>query len=324
MPKPFFLTVSKPYFHKYKAKCFVLLCAILFATPSVSGQASDEDPAVCQKFQPPESKSGQLVDWLLRNGYEMKEQGCWQTYIQLGPQGMQEAAMHSRFQDRVRIALAVASIYFYQGDYDQSRKVAEEASNYAQEHEEWDGYIASLAHLSGVARAQGRDEAALGYTKKGMGVIEKHPPVDPYLKAKTLYNLGAFLSDSNKPDLGRARIALVRSLALYHHLKNHYEIVRTHLRLARIDYLEGHYDSALIVIESVKKLEALAGAESPRTRMLTHYMAAKVHHRLENWDTARAEVLKSLALSDRMNAREDGKRARALLAAIDNKTFVND
>ncbi|WP_252179020.1 tetratricopeptide repeat protein [Endozoicomonas sp. 4G] len=320
MQKPFFLTVSQPCLHKYKAKWFVFLSAVLFAHAAVAeGQVSNEDPAVCQKFQPPQSESGQLVDWLLRHSLEMKREGCWQAYIQLGPQAMREAAMQSRFEDQVRIALTVASIYFYRGDYDQSRKVAEEACNYAQEHEEWDGYIFSLSQLSAVARAQGRKEAAMEYSEKGMEALEKYRPVGPFLEAKMLYNYGALLSDSDKPDLDRARIVLKRSLALYEVLKDVDEIVRANLRLARIDYLEGKYDRALAVIESVEAIP-----KSARSQMLYHYLLAKTHHRMEDWEIAAAEALRALALASRMNASEDEKRARALLTAIGNMAFVND
>lgn len=319
MQKPLFLTVSKSYFPKYNAKCFVLLCAILFSHEAVGGeQVSDEEPAICQQLQPPESKSEQLVDWLLQNGSKMKQEGCWQTYIQLGTQGMQEAAAQSRYQERVRIAMDVSSMYFYLGDYDDCRKLAEEASNYAHEHEDWDGYVSSLSLLSGVARAQGHKEA-IDYAEKGMEVLQKQRSVDPYLEAKTLYNLGAALSDVGEPDLDRARVALVKSYALYHYLNNPYEIVRSGLRLARIDYLDGDYDRALTVIRSIEPL-----IEGARSQMLYHFMLAKIHHRKKNWGKARAEALESLALADRLNAKVDGERARAWLAAIDNKTFVED
>ena len=319
MPMPLFLTIENHCFHTFKAKFLVLLCVTFFTCSAVSQvQMSDDESAICQKLQPPKDKPELLVDWLLQNDFKLKQEGCWQTHIRLGARGMEDAGMQSRFLDRARIALNVASSYFYLGDYDNCRKLAEEASNYAREHKDWKEYITSLYLLSGVSRAQGRKEAVY-FAEKGMEELKKHQPNDRYLKAKILYNLGGALSDLAEPDLDRARIAMMESHTLYHELNNQYEIVRSGLRLARIDYLKGEYISALAVIQSVE-----VHLERPRSRMLYRYMMAKILHRMKKWDRAKTEALESLAWADRLNAKVDEERTRVLLGAIDNKTFVKD
>ncbi|WP_236631462.1 tetratricopeptide repeat protein [Endozoicomonas numazuensis] len=319
MPKPLFLTGVDFWFCQFKVRCFVLLCVVLFTQSSVSQlQVSDEEPVICQKLKPPKNKPEQLVDWLLKNGHRLKHEGCWKSHISLGTRGMEEAAKQSRFLDRARIALNLSSSYFCLGDYDSCRKLAEEASHYAREHKDWKEYITSLYLLSGVSRAQGRKEAVY-YAEKGMEELQKHQPDDHYLKAKILYNLGGALSDLEEPDLDRARAAMMESHSLYHGLKNQYEIVRSGLRLARIDYLKGNYISALAVIQSVE-----VHLERPRSRMLYHYMMAKILHRMKKWGRARTEALESLAWADRLKAKVDEERTRTLLDAIDNKTFVKD
>ncbi|WP_062270559.1 hypothetical protein [Endozoicomonas arenosclerae] len=318
MPQLLFLNFDH-CFLKHVSKHLVFLWLLLFIDPAFSQeQKSNEEPAICQKLKPPRNKPEKLVDWLLENGHRLKQEGCWQSHIRYGTRGMEEAAMKSRFLDRARIALNVSSSYFYLGDYDNCRKLAEEAGNYAREHQDWKEYITSLYLLSGVSRAQGRKEAVL-FAEKGLEELKKHKPDDAYLKAKILYNLGGALSDLDEPDLDRARSAMLESHKLYHEMNNQYEIVRSGLRLARVDYLKGDYISALAVIQSVE-----VHLERPRSRMLYHYMMAKILHRMKKWDRARAEALESLAWADRLHAQIDEERSRALLKAIDSKTFVKD
>jgi tetratricopeptide (TPR) repeat protein len=294
----------------------ILALIVVFSVQCVTSTAAE--PAVCLDLVPLDDDQVDLVGWLIENSRTLKKEGCWQSHITLSKKGMEEADKQRRYREKTEIALQVSSSYFYLGDYKTSRILAEEAGSYAQKHEFRKETIESLYLRSGIARAEGRKEA-VDLARQALTQLETHRPDDRYLRAKIYYNLGAAYSDGAEPNLSKARETLLKSNELYHTLNNHYEIVRSGLRLARVDYLKKDYIKALATIQSVEVY-----LETPRSSMLYHFAMAKILSRLKKWRQAKTEVLQALSLAGSLGASVDQKRAEQLLHAIEQKTTIED
>lgn len=297
-------------------KLIPVIALLLFPVSLLAGPASAE-PARCLEMAPLVDDQVDLVSWLLKEGESLKKAGCWLTHVRLGEQALKEAAKKHRLVDRTRLAIQLASSHFYLGQYQQAKALAEEARVSADRQFLWKELIESLYLLSACERVAGHPDA-VKLAKEALGILEKKVPDQLFLRAKVLYNLGAAYSDGEDKDLPRARAALQEANSIYRQLDQPYDVVRTGLRLARVDYLKKNYASAF---KEAKSLEPLLS--DPRSHMLYHYQLGKILHRQKKWSQARSEAQQALSYARSLEARADQDRCEKLLEAIRSKTFVD-
>ncbi|MGI9276509.1 MAG: hypothetical protein ACR2PT_16895 [Endozoicomonas sp.] len=248
----------------------------------------------------------------------LKKHGCWSTHVDLGERALNTVVAKRRQPEELQLSLQLASSYFYLGNYRRCAELADAAGRIAKDSGLWPERVESLYLKSAVARVNG-DKNAVALSEEALNYSERHLPDDRRLRAKILYNLGAALTDSEKPDLVMARTWLKEASRTYHQQHDDYEIVRTGLRLARVEYLRKHYRQALKETLSVEK-----HLKEPRAKMLYHYQVAKIEHRLSHWSKAREEALQALALALSLEALKDRQRIEALLAVVRKREFLDE
>ena len=276
------------------------------------------EPSSCLELQPIADEQSDPVGWLIKNGEMLKKNGCWSTHVGLGASALQTVILQKRQREELQLSLQLASSYFYLGDYRRCGELADVASSIATDTGLWPERIESLYLKSAVARVN-RKKSAVALSGEALAYSERYLPDNVRLRAKILYNLGAALTDSEQPDLTRARTRLQEASRIYHHQHDDYEIVRTGLRLARVEYLRKKYRQALKEAQSLER-----HLTEPRAKMLYHYQVAKIEHRLSHWATARQEALQGLALARSLGASKDLQKLETLLEAVRKKEFLDE
>ena len=316
------ISPSTSDFSRYTAQMIKML-RIIFILLLLSGislsVSAVAEPARCLELQPISDEPSDPVEWLIKNGEMLKKNGCWSTHVSLGERALKKTVIQKRQHEELQLSLQLASSYFYLGNYRRCHELADLAVNLAKSAELWQETIEGLYLKSAVARVNGKKQA-VALSEEALDSAERHAADNPRLRAKILYNLGAALSDSDQPDLVRARTVLREASDIYRRIGSEdYEIVRTGLRLARVEYLRKNYRLALKEARAVKKY-----LQEPRAKMLYHYQIAKIEHRLKHWVTAREDALQGLALAQTLGAVKDRQRLEVLLEAVRKKEFLNE
>ncbi|AMO57446.1 hypothetical protein GZ77_15300 [Endozoicomonas montiporae] len=299
-----------------------LLLAVILLSCSVYGSGSkdisrnafyhSDEPAHCQHLQPTDKDRLALSDWVLAQGAELKQQGCWKSHIYWGEQALKEARKRKQFDQQRALLLSLASSFFYLGDYVRCLSFAKAAETLSDPVKDWKTMVESLYLQSAVARVQSRGQA-VKLAEKALSIIDQQKEPAEFLRGKVLYNLAAALTDGEEKNLARAREVLIQAEALFKEAGSQYDVSRTVIRLARVCYLQKDYDKALKRLNSIQ-----SQLVQPRTRMLFFQQRAKVLLAMNEWQAAGEDIEKARELAVSLDARADLDRIKALQVSIDN------
>lgn len=272
-------------------------------------QADSTEPEYCKLLRPSALDRLALPEWLLGSGDILKQQGCWVSHSRLGEEVL--ARPDLREDLRGRLALSLASSAFYLGDYDRCLGLALSArqlvDNQKSPQRQLRARVESGYLRSAVARVRKQPEA-VPLAEQALKMAKAEPDSDDFLVAKSLYNLGAALTDVEPVDLVRAYQAFVEAEKRFRFAGSQYDVVRSVIRQARVLYLQADYHGALNRLNSIT--DQLG---RPRGKMLFYYQRAKIYKALKRWQDAKADIDIALELASMLGADQDQRRIRELL-----------
>ena len=293
----------------------LLLAVVLLSMPLLAAESSTDssptdnmtaEPGYCQLLQPSAGDRQGLAKWMLGSGAALKRLGCWRSHIYWGQKALATAEKDKKVDWQRSLLLSMASSYFYLGDYDQCQDLASRAEALSDDKEHWRQLVEALYIRSAVARVKQQDNS-VSLVELALKMLDQHNEHRTFLRGKVLYNLGATLTDGVIIDLERAHTVLTGAEGIFRKEGSRYDLVRTVIRLARVDYLKGHYESALATLNSVQfKLG------TPRSRMLFYQQRAKVQLALKHWDKAEKDIEKARDLAQALDAKVDLDRISQL------------
>ena len=275
-----------------------------------------EEPSYCQSLQPSAADRLSLPEWVLGSGSVLKRQGCWKSHIHWGERALEEVRKGKQFSQERALLLSLASSYFYLGEYTFCLSFAKAAETLSDPKKDWRSIVESLYLQSAVARVK-NDGRAVSLAEEALAIIDRQKKPAPFLRGKVLYNLAAALTDGKERSLERAREALMNAETLFRETGNQYDVVRTVIRLARVSYLQGHYNQALTRLNGIQ-----FQLGPPRTRMLFYQQRAKVLLAMKEWQKAEEDAEKAKELAMALDASKDLDRIVLLQKRIHERSTV--
>ena len=291
-----------------------LVPVCLKAKPVASSNIQEDDargePVFCQSLQPSISNQQSLDEWMTGPGFSLKYHGCWKSHIDWGHKGIEAARRKKNVHNERALLISLASSYFYLGDEEQCLTMAKQAQSLSNPDRDWAVIVESLYLLSAVARVRNQKEA-VKLNEQALTILEKQSVPSPFLRGKVLYNLAAALTDTDYTDSQRASTALQEAETLFRQTGSQFDVVRTVIRLARVDSLDGNNHQALKRLNQVQfQLDTF------RTRMLFYYQRAKVFLALKHLEEAFRDVERAEELSISLDARKDNQRIQSLKESV--------
>ena len=306
-----------------KIQC--LLAGFILSSSVCAGESKEvsqkalnhaEEPSYCQSLQPSTADRLSLPEWVLGSGSVLKRQGCWKSHIHWGERALEEVRKRKQFSQERALLLSLASSYFYMGEYTLCLSFAKAAETLSDPKKDWRSIVESLYLQSAFARVK-NDGRAVSLAEEALAIIDRQKEPAPFLRGKVLYNLAAALTDGKERSLERAREALMNAETLFRETGNQYDVVRTVIRLARVSYLQGHYNQALTRLNGIQ-----FQLGPPRTRMLFYQQRAKVLLTMKEWQKAEADAEKAKELAMALDARKDLDRIVLLQKRIHERSTV--
>ena len=288
---------------------------ILLALAICSGwlQANTVEPDYCKLLQPSSVDRLALPEWLLGSGDMLKQQGCWGSYNKLGAEVLDRTSLAPEL--RGRLALKLASSSFYSGDYERCLELALLASALSGQQPTAQKIlrtqVESLYLQSAVARVN-QQTSAVTLAEEALALAETSMEDRDFLVAKSLYNLGAALTDVSPVDLSRANKAFIEAEKRFTLAGSQYDQVRSVIRQARVLYLKQRYQEALDRLNTVEDL-----LEQPRSKMLFFQQRSKILVAMKHWQQAQENADIALELAQVLGAEKDQRRIQELLNSID-------
>lgn len=287
----------------------LLSVSLLANEPSSENSHPDKtsaEPDYCQLLQPSAADRRALPPWMLGSGESLKRLGCWRSHIYWGRKALTAAEKDKNTDWQRSLLLSMASSYFYLGDYDQCLELANRAEVLSDSKVHWRQRVEALYMRSAVARVKQQNHS-VSLAEQALDMLDQHREHTTFLKGKVLYNLGAALTDGATIDLERASKVLTEAEKIFRKESSRYDLVRTVIRLARVEYLKGHYESALTTLNSMQyKLG------TPRSRMLFYQQRARVLQALKHWDRAGMDIERARDLAQILGAKADMERISQL------------
>ena len=289
-----------------------LLAVCVFLPCLLKAQAKPVEPEYCKLLQPSALDRLALPEWLLGSGDILKQQGCWFSYNRLGRKVLERSLLPASL--KARLALNLASSAFYQGDYDRCLDLALTAQGLAQQQMSAQHtlkvQVESRYLQSAVARVRQQPEA-VPLAEQALALAKAAPGNNDFLVAKSLYNLGAALTDVAPVDSDRAQAVFAEAEKRFYLSGNQYDTVRSVIRQARVLYLNRRYHEALDRLDTVADQ-----LEQPRSKILFYHQRAKILVSIKNWKRAQADAEIALQLAELLGAEKDRERIRDVIQQI--------
>ena len=238
----------------------------------------------------------------------LKHEGRWEDNLVLAREGIMQSREENRPEKELELSLQAVSSAFYMGDYEAARELAQRANRLAHQlrghySEVERAEIESLYLLSGVARGQRKDAEALAYAEQALKKCLSELKSGDRLEGKVRFNLGAALTDAEKPDLERGIAELEQARDIFAVHENRSDLLRAHLRLARAYLLQEQPFRAEASLMSAKSL-----IDSPRNAMLYLMLRAKTSLARGRLNDAKEAADYACGMARKLNADKDLQR----------------
>ncbi len=245
----------------------------------------------------------------------LKHEGRWEDNLVLAREGIMQSREEKRPEKELALSLQAVSSAFYLGDYKEARTLAERANELARQLKNERAEIESLYLLSGVARGEKRDTAALAYAERALTKCQQELKPGDRLEGKVRFNLGAALTDAEKPDLERGIEELEQARDIFAAAENRSDLLRVNLRLVRAYLLQEQPFRAEAALMVTKDL-----VDSPRNGMLYLLLRARTSLARGRLEEAKEAADYASVVARKLNAEKDLERIMELQEEIARKT----
>lgn len=269
------------------------------------------------------------IETFMKSFDALTDESNWKAIVAQGEEALNAAETLEQPITEAKIHAHLTSINYYLGNYDLALMHANRCDELSAHFDDPVLFIRSLQFKSAVYRAFGRQEkspqAATESFKKAVDIavdavaLYKNKKVnDPILEGKIYFNMGAAYADSEGKVGNNQKAAACYTKALEcFQGRSHKDFIRTSLRYGRISLFEKNYNECEKILKKVHQEFSRAQFSTDRLQMHTYYLEAQLRFSKNNLSDALKSAIRARDFSNKLQAKEDGKRINALIQALD-------
>lgn len=246
----------------------------------------------------------------------------WKEILSLGTKALDAARSSNRVHDEAKICAQLTSTAFYMGDYPQALIYANRCHELSTEFSDPTLFLRALYLESAVNRAlagKSKDESeqqdlfkrAVDICEEAASIYLKSGITDLCLQGKIYFNLGAAHADNPLGDKQSALTCYSKALECFKKVNGVDDIVRTSLRIGKLQLLEKQYDLTQEILEDVRPY-----ITTERIKMQADYLEAQLKQAQNDIDGALKIARNGLDRAIALGAKEDELRFSDLVKLI--------
>jgi len=272
--------------------------------------------------------SGDIIEGFFKSLEISPNKGNWSELFLKGIRALEVSRKEGRIKDEAKICAQLASISFYQDNYDKALEYVKMCHDLSDEFVETDLFIQVLYLESAINRALARkcnDEnlqqeyylKAVKVAENAIKLYETNGVDSETLKGKIYFNLGAVYADNPRGSLDKAIQSYSEALRAFENANDIENQMKTQLRLGKVYLLQKSFEYTQKAIDKVRSL-----ISNKRILINSDYLEAQLKLAINDFDEAIKIAEAGLEEARSLDLKEDEKRFTALLKNISK--FLNN
>jgi len=264
----------------------------------------------------------------LQNFEILAQREEWQEILAEGSIALKAAQQSCQHAAAAKICAQLTSTYFYMGNYDQALLYAKYCHELADACADPSFLIRAFYLESAIYRAlAGKEQRkveqqalyaqAIKVCEEAAHLYSIKVVENTHLKGKVYFNLGAAHADNPIGDLDKAENFYVIAIDCFKKENAIDDLVRTMIRLGKVNLLLNHYTSCQEMIDAVRLL-----VSNQRLSMHVDYLEGQLKFALKDFEKAYSIVSSGLETSRILRAKEDEFRLSTLMQKIEDELQI--